>query len=280
MSCAVQHGGDLGAEKVSGASVRVLDIRGTRVNTAVAPVLADPTGVRARRLARAGRAVAFLCLLWLVGLGLAGIGILPADDLPLGRAITGAAPEVLGIAPVPAPRRFDPAGGRASGTGAASTAAERADRIRSRANAATLGTRHATSPGESESGAFGRSPARSPTRRAVLRLPGPGSGARGTSTSGETTTGSSAAPSGASQAAPAGVSNSGIHAAGRGTVSAPGATVKAATPGHTGTTTRGNAGSGPGQVNPAATAVTTLPGQSGSSPGHTVTTGGGHGNST
>ncbi|HET6867131.1 MAG TPA: hypothetical protein VFH80_14525 [Solirubrobacteraceae bacterium] len=268
----------MGAEDVSGAGVRVLDIRGTPVATAVPPVLADPSGVRARRLARAGRAVAFLCLLWLVGLGLAGIGILPTDDLPLGHAITGAAPGVFGLAPA-APRRVDPAGARATNTDAASAGAERADRTRSRAYPTTQGTRHATSPGESGSGAIGRSPVRLTTRRPVRGLPGPGSGGRTTTTT-ETTTGSSAAPSGPNQAASAGVSNSGTHAIGRGIASAPGATTKAATPGHTGTTARRNSGGAPGQVNRPATTVTTAPGQSGSSSGHTATTGGGHGNST
>lgn len=258
------------------AGVRVVDIRGTRMRPPVTPVLADPSGVRARRLARTGRAIAFLCLLWLVGLGLAGIGILPADDLPLGRAITGAAPEVLGVAPAAAPGRFDLTGRAGTHSGA---------RTRSRAHPATSGATAATSPRDSESSAIGRPPARSTTRR-VAGLPGPASGTRTAGTpsettagSSETTAGSSGATSGPSQAAPAGTRNPN-HATGRGIATAPGTTIKASTPGHTAPTARGNSGTAPGQVLPPATTVTPAPGQSGSSPGHTMTPGAGHGNST
>jgi hypothetical protein len=76
------------------------------------------------------------------------------------------------------------------------------------------------------------------------------------------------------------VSNPGIHATGRGIATAPGKTIKAATPGHSGHTTRGNSGTAPGQVLPTATSVTPAPGQSGSSPGQTLTPGAGHGNRT
>jgi hypothetical protein len=248
----------------------VVDLRGTRLRPVVTPVLADPSGVRARRLARAGRAVAFLCLLWLVGLGLAGIGILPADDLPLGRAISGAAPEVLGVAPVAAPSRFDLAGRAATNVAA---------RTRSRAHPATPGPRHATSRRQSGSSALGPSPARSITRRA-RGLPGPASGTRGTGTPSETAAGSNGAASGPSQAAPADASNPGVHATGRGIATARGTTIKASTPGDTAPTARINSGTAPGQIRPTLVTVT-APGQSGSSPGHTVTPGGGgHGNGT
>jgi hypothetical protein len=168
MSSAVQHDYDLAPEDVSGAKVRVVDIRGTRLPAAVTPVLSDPSGVRARRLARAGRAIAFLCLLWLVRLGLTGIGILPADDLPLGRAITGGAPGPLRVAPWPTPSRSDPVGGRARSLGAASAAAERVSRTRSRAQLATPGARH-NAAGRIRT-CDPRIKSRPPTRRGVVPI--------------------------------------------------------------------------------------------------------------
>jgi hypothetical protein len=243
---------------------------------AVTPVLADPSGVRARRLAQAGRAIAFLCLLWLAGLVLAGIGILPANDLPLGRAITGAAPEVLGVAPMPVPGRFDPVGGPATDAGGTAAGAGRAGGPGSRARPAEPGGRNGTSNRESAPTVLGRSPVPSATRRAV----GPAFGTRGTGTPSETAVGSAGAPSGPSQAAPAGVRNSGTRATGRGIATAPGTTVKVAARAHTGTTAQGNSGAAPGHVLPTATTGMSAPGQSGSSPGHAMTPGAGHGNST
>jgi hypothetical protein len=277
---AVQREYDLAPEDVSGAKVRVVDIRGTRLPAAVTPVLSDPSGVRARRLARAGRAIAFLCLLWLVGLGLAGIGILPADDLPLGRAITGGASGPLRVAPRPTPSRSDPAGGQAKSLGRASAVAERVAHTRPRAQLATPDVHQGTSRRESESSAVGRSPARSTTRRADPGVSGPASAARGTGTPGASVAAPNGARSGPSQSAGAGVSNRGINATGRGIATAPGTTVRSATPGHTGTTARGNSRTAPGQVSPTGTTVIPAPGQSGSAPGHTVTMGGGHGNGT
>src|ERR1700693_2260923 len=49
----------------------VIDLRGRQLVPAPAAVLADPSGRRARVLARGGRGVAGVFLLWLVGLGLA-----------------------------------------------------------------------------------------------------------------------------------------------------------------------------------------------------------------
>jgi hypothetical protein len=268
MSAAIRHEYDLGTEDVSDARVRVVDIRGTRLRPVVTPVLADPSGVRARRLACAGRAIAFLCLLWLVGLGLAGIGILPADDLPLGRAITGAAPDVLRVAPVAAPSRFDLAG-RAATTSAARTGA----------HPVTPGARHATRPRDSEPSAIDRSPARSTILRAATGLPGLAAGTHTAGTPSETATGPNGATRGPSQAAAAAGSPSGIHPTGRGIAAAPGRTAKAVTRGHTGTTARGNSATAPGQIRPTLATVT-APGQSGSSPGRTMPPGGGHGNGT
>src|SRR5438270_9790856 len=67
------------------AMAGTVDLRGRQLAPARVPVLADPTGRRARLLARAGRATAAVFVLWLAGLALAGLGILPAGDVPLGR---------------------------------------------------------------------------------------------------------------------------------------------------------------------------------------------------
>lgn len=87
----------------------IVDLRGRRSVPAAAPVLVDPSGRRARTLARAGRAVALVMLIWVVGLGLAGLGLLPAADLPLGPTVVGGgAPATLRVLPRgAAPARSD-----------------------------------------------------------------------------------------------------------------------------------------------------------------------------
>jgi hypothetical protein len=62
---------------------RVVDLRGLREPTEPPSVLADPSGRRARRLHAAGRIAGSLLLLWLCGLVLAGLGLLPVSDVPL-----------------------------------------------------------------------------------------------------------------------------------------------------------------------------------------------------
>jgi len=66
---------------------RVTDLRGRRPSRPSAPVLADPSGRRARRLHVAGRVVALLFLAWLSGLVLAGVGWLPIAGIPLGASL-------------------------------------------------------------------------------------------------------------------------------------------------------------------------------------------------
>jgi hypothetical protein len=79
----------------------IVDLRGRQPAVAAAPVLADPSGRRAQALARLGRVVAALFLAWLVGLMLAGLGILPASDLPLGHALAPQSPPTLSHVPRP-----------------------------------------------------------------------------------------------------------------------------------------------------------------------------------
>jgi hypothetical protein len=66
-----------------------LDLRGQLVANALTPVLADPSGRRARILAVASTAVVALLLAWLLGLVVAGPGILPLAGLPLQRLLGG-----------------------------------------------------------------------------------------------------------------------------------------------------------------------------------------------
>ena len=82
----------------------IVDLRGRQLAPARPPVLADPSGRRARVLARTGRAIAIVFVLWLAGLALAGLGIIPASDVPLGRALAGPqAPPTLSRPPAPQP---------------------------------------------------------------------------------------------------------------------------------------------------------------------------------
>src|SRR5947209_16273664 len=97
---------------------RVTDLRGRRTSRASAPILADPSGRRARRLRVAGRVVALLFLAWLSGLVLAGVGLLPIANIPLGASLeTAVRPARLDVAhakPAPAllgPRTLQPVNG-------------------------------------------------------------------------------------------------------------------------------------------------------------------------
>jgi hypothetical protein len=65
----------------------IVDLRGRTPVPVPAPVLADPSGRRARVLARVGRAISLVMLMWVIGLALAGLGVLPAGDLPLGPVV-------------------------------------------------------------------------------------------------------------------------------------------------------------------------------------------------
>src|SRR5204862_461859 len=69
-------------------STRVTDLRGRVAALPAVSVLVDTTGRRARRLRIAGRVVAALLALWLCGLLLAGLGLLPLSDVPFGNATT------------------------------------------------------------------------------------------------------------------------------------------------------------------------------------------------
>jgi hypothetical protein len=57
--------------------VHVVDLRGQGESRAGHSVLADPTGRRRRQLTRMGRVVAGMLGIWLCGLFLAGVGLLP-----------------------------------------------------------------------------------------------------------------------------------------------------------------------------------------------------------
>jgi hypothetical protein len=78
-----------------------IDLRGEG-GPAPTAVLADPTGRRAALLRTAGRVVGLLFVLWFCGLVLAGLGLLPVSDLPLGHSLAPAAqPKKLTALPRP-----------------------------------------------------------------------------------------------------------------------------------------------------------------------------------
>jgi hypothetical protein len=97
-----------------------VDLRGRQAAAARVQVLADASGRRARLLARAGRATAIVFVLWLAGLALAGIGILPPGDVPLGHVIAGPARPAHGA------EAEQPLGGHRASTAAALLQARRA----------------------------------------------------------------------------------------------------------------------------------------------------------
>jgi hypothetical protein len=227
------------------------------------PVLADPSGRRARLLARAGRAVAIVCLLWLAGLVLAGLGILPASVLPLGRAVAGqAAPPVLHVLSV-----------------RPGTASDLAPALRAR-RAGGAGRSAAHAGGGTQLTAVGVGLVPRGGRRSHGGAPSGKGGPSAPTTTGRVGVGkpNGAAPTTAGSRGAAGT----IPSAGATTTvtkAAPGQTTKQTTPGHTKTTAPGNSGSAPGQVKQTTTTTitTSSPGQSGSAPGQTVTHGTGHG---
>src|SRR2546421_6878821 len=87
---------------------QIIDLRGQPAAPAPDPVLVDPSGARMRMLTRAGRVVAVLFLLWLVGLVLAGLGILPAGEIPLGRTLVNQAPSPSASLAKPPPQTRSP----------------------------------------------------------------------------------------------------------------------------------------------------------------------------
>ena len=280
--------------------IGVIDIRGRRVRPEVTPVLADPHGVRARRLSRFGRVVAVLSLLWVAGLGLAGLGILPAGDLPLGGALTGTAPATVRGAPAPVPPGpSDPLDATLANAGTASATLDstvllpagnrRAESVALDGTPGSAGVARGH-PSSTATGGGGSS--------AAARSLAPVTGARGETFVASTTgaTGGTSGMAGAASGTVAGPSSStgdaGTHASGHGRVVAPGQIVRETTPGHLSTTARGNAATAPGQVKqttkttttatttatittaPTTTAVTR--GRSGAAPGQAVTRGSGH----
>src|SRR4051795_378676 len=97
-----------------------VDLRGSG-SPAYGAVLADPSGRRAARLRRLGLAVAVVFLLWLFGLVLAGLGLIPLSDLPLGQVVDRSAqPPELPASTHPAPpKQSDLAPARPAATPAA-----------------------------------------------------------------------------------------------------------------------------------------------------------------
>ncbi|MCW2992203.1 MAG: hypothetical protein JWM73_2797 [Solirubrobacterales bacterium] len=108
-------------------AVRTTDLRGTG-SPDYGAVLADPSGRRASWLRRVGRVVALVFLLWLFGLVLAGLGLLPLSDLPLAGALRSA-PEPSPLSALPRPRPTATADLRPAVTAAQAARASVADGV-------------------------------------------------------------------------------------------------------------------------------------------------------
>jgi hypothetical protein len=228
---------------------QTVDLRGRQAPVASSAVLADPSGRRARILARTGRVVALLFCVWLAGLGLAGLGILPTGAVPLGSKISGSSPPVMSrTVPPKQPAAADLVGARPATSRLAAAGAGGAAAITGQASGSRLASVGAGSHGSAHHGA------------------GASNGGRG---SPSTTAGHPGSRTGAG-------TTSGAATTSGGQATAPGQTVKTQNPGHTKTVTPGSSGSAPGQVKQ--TSTTTTPGNSGSAPGQNGTrgSGGGH----
>jgi hypothetical protein len=243
----------------------IVDLRGREREPTRAPVLSDPSGRRARLLARAGRVAAAVLMLWIAGLALAGLGVLPAGDVPLGHAIAGSTPPALRAIPAPINPSADDLKPAVPAAAARTSAPVR---VASRgAGASRSSTGHQ----------------RGPTAGGRHRLAGaghhrgPGASSGGSSGTGTVPITNPTSPTAAGTATGA----PGSHRAG--TTTAPGQSTKQSMPGHARTTAPGNSPAAPGQVKQTTTTTTTAtttsaPGQSGSAPGQTVTHGStGHG---
>jgi hypothetical protein len=264
----------------------------------ISPVLADSTGVRARRLARFGRAIALLCLLWIAGLGLAGLGILPAGDLPLGHAHTGIGSAVHHTAPAPAPARrselvpVSPANEGTANAGTASLSLDSAAQVNhsvSWAKSVALnGSTGGAGAGRGHGGSIVIGRSGSSASGGVVA---PMTGVAGTNPpaanpgSAGSTAGTAGGATGTAGGGVAATSGGGTRARDHGKVMAGGQAVKQSTHGHTSVTGPEDSGTAPGQlrrttISATKTTATTTPGQSGASHGHAVTHGSGHGNGT
>jgi hypothetical protein len=241
--------------------MEIVDLRGRHAVIAAAQVLADPSGRRARMLRRAGRVIAVVFLLWLFGLILAGLGILPAGSVPLAPSVSPSAPPSLTHAPsLTQPTAADlkpalPASARLASTalpGAAAATHTTAGRLAGQGQRGSGGS--GSGAGRHGSGPSGQ---QNPTTLGASGASGP------TGTGTPASTGSGAAAGSASGA------GNGTGAATHGKATAPGQTTKQSAPGHTSTTAPGNSTSAPGQTKQTTTTTSGGSGQSGSSPGHT-----------
>jgi hypothetical protein len=231
----------------------VVDLRGRQQVPAPAPVLADPSGRRARLLRRSGRAVAIVFLAWLIGLVLAGLGILPTSALPLSQFAGVSPPALSGPIHIAAVPRSDlaPATPLRSATAAGVRTAAAARRS---SNGSAAGSLRAGSG--TVSPRVGATHKAGPPTGTTNGKPGiathPGSGAV-TGGAGTTTT---IAATGSPTVVPVSRGNGTTH--GKSGV-APGKVKQTTTTTPSATTTT-------------STATTATPGNSGTAPGHSVTT--------
>jgi hypothetical protein len=209
----------------------IVDRRERVAAPAGTPALADPSGRRARVLKRVGCALGVILALWVVGLVLAGLGLFPGGDLPLGRVLAG--------------------GGDPPATHAPSIWSGAAHHGR-----AALGA----SPPSAPAGAHQKSGAVVAHRRAGSS---PSAGRATPVSPGSTTArkGAAATGSAAGRSAPHG----GTPSTGASSASAAGGRGRSAY-GHSRSALRSRSGSAPGRVKRTGSAAPVAPGKSGSAP--------------
>lgn len=245
----------------------IVDLRGRRAVPAPAPVLADPSGRRARLLSRVGRGISLVMLMWVIGLVLAGVGVLPDGDLPLGPAVAGeGGPVALRVLPRGAP----PA---------------RSDLLPALAAARTPGVQATASSGAALRGRHGNAPSEAFARPGHPPRIGGGAGSArsGAVPGGSVSPGRGHGGGGSFASAGLGPGNSGAVA---GTTASGGSSAAhgEAAPRPYKSTPAGNSGSAPGRLRqstttPAAPSSTsTTPGSSGAAPGRTSPPGKRYGN--
>lgn len=211
------------------------DLRGAPVAAQTAGVLEDPTGRRRRILAVTGRVVALVFFAWLVALVLGGLGILPSDKVPLGRALQPSrGPAALNRPATPAlPSRSDLAPAHAVVSGADSADPGPASTVPDHrpAHSGSSGS-HPASPGK---------PSKAPAAAGGRPTTTPGNSGSAPGHSTTTTPGKSSAAPGHSTTTTPGKSSS---SPGHSTTTAPGHSSTA--PGHSTKTTPGPSASTPG----------------------------------
>jgi hypothetical protein len=251
-----------GDDSVGGAPPRVTDLRGRSAATAH-PVLADPTGRRARRLRVGGRMLAVVFSMWLCALVLAGLGAFPVQ-LPFS-----------GVQELPKRSAPDPRSSHGSASHGSVSAGRRGEvpsgtRRPNRTSRSSAGHRSAArAPDAHTPRRVAKHRSRPATSSPESRRPHPIGGGPGHAPTPVSTSGQPSGSSGGSASAPghqtgsAGSSGASASAPGHGIRSADSSGASASAPGH-------QSGADSPSAPSAATTASPGPGASGSASDHAV----------